>query len=110
MRFTARSYCPISVIVLLLTTSVCGAQTTPNRARDLGVPFEGTPGPLNALTDVRGVEVGHVTVIKGDGVLQVGSGPVRTGVTAIQPRGKDSTDPVFAGWFTLNASGDDVSE
>lgn len=76
------------------------------RARDLGIPFDGTPGPLNAITDVAGVEVGHVTLIEGDGALTVGKGPIRTGVTAIHPRGKDSTDPVFAGWFTLNASGE----
>lgn len=60
------------------------------RARDLGVPFDGTPGPLNAITDVKGVEVGHVTLISGEGKLQVGKGPVRTGVTAVLPRGKDS--------------------
>jgi len=77
-----------------------------DRARDLGIPFEGQAGPLNAITDVSGVEVGQVTLIEGDGSLRVGSGPVRTGVTAIHPRGKDSTDPVFAGWFALNASGE----
>ena len=76
------------------------------RARDLGVPFEGTPGPLNAITDVSGVEVGHATLISGNGPLVVGTGPVRTGVTAILPRGKSSTSPVFAGWFTLNAAGE----
>jgi L-aminopeptidase/D-esterase-like protein len=76
------------------------------RARELGIPFEGQPGPLNAITDVSGVEVGHITLIEGAGLLRVGFGPVRTGVTAIHPRGKDSTEPVFAGWFTLNASGE----
>ena len=76
------------------------------RARDLGVPFEGTPGALNAITDVAGIEVGHTTLISGDGALVVGEGPVRTGVTVVHPRGKESTDPVFAGWFTLNASGE----
>src|SRR4029077_4610575 len=66
------------------------------RARDLGVPFEGTPGPLNAITDVKGVEVGQSTIIRGDGKLEVGKGPVRTGVTAVVPRGKDTgSDPVF---------------
>ena len=60
------------------------------RARDLGVPFDGTPGPLNAITDVSGVTVGHTTLISGEGKLQVGKGPVRTGVTAVLPRGKDS--------------------
>ena len=76
------------------------------RARDLGVPFEGTPGPLNAITDVAGVEVGHTTLIRGQGKLVVGKGPVRTGVTAIVPRGRNSTTPVFAAWFTLNAAGE----
>ena len=76
------------------------------RARDLGVPFEGQPGPLNAITDVAGVEVGHVTLIRGAGRLVPGRGPVRTGVTAILPRGRASTAPVFAGWFTLNAAGE----
>jgi D-aminopeptidase len=76
------------------------------RARDLGVPFEGTPGPLNAITDVQGVEVGHTTLISGEGELQVGVGPVRTGVTAILPRDKDSLDPVYAGWFSLNGNGE----
>jgi L-aminopeptidase/D-esterase-like protein len=79
--------------------------TTP-RARDLGVPFEGTPGPLNSITDVRGVEVGFRTIIAGEGKLEVGKGPVRTGVTAIFPRGKSSIDPVFASWFTENGNGE----
>ncbi len=82
-----------------------GAQTKP-RARDLGVPFDGTPGTLNAITDVKGVEVGETTLISGEGRLQVGVGPVRTGVTAILPRGKNLLDPVFAGWFNLNGSGE----
>jgi L-aminopeptidase/D-esterase-like protein len=72
----------------------------------LGVPFDGSPGPLNAITDVTGVEVGHVTLIAGDGKLVVGQGPIRTGVTAVLPRGKASTDPVFGGWFTLNGAGE----
>ena len=70
------------------------------RARDLGIPFVGSPGPLNAITDVAGVTVGHTTLISGDGPLEVGVGPVRTGVTAILPRGK-TYDPVFAGWYAL---------
>jgi len=81
------------------------SQTNP-RARDLGVPFDGTPGPNNAITDVRGVEVGHTTLISGEGKLEVGKGPVRTGVTAIHPRGKSSNDAVFAAWFTLNGNGE----
>ena len=76
------------------------------RARDLGIPFVGQPGRLNAITDVAGVEVGQVTLIDGDGRLIVGQGPVRTGVTVVHPRGKESTEGVFAGWFTLNASGE----
>jgi len=75
------------------------------RARDLGIPFDGVPGPLNAITDVEGVEVGHVTVIFGEGKLEVGKGPVRTGVTAILPRGK-RYDPVFSGWYSLNGNGE----
>jgi L-aminopeptidase/D-esterase-like protein len=76
------------------------------RARDLGVPFDGTPGPFNAITDAPGVEVGHTTLIRGEGKLVVGQGPVRTGVTAILPRGKASLDPVFAAWFPLNGNGE----
>jgi L-aminopeptidase/D-esterase-like protein len=76
------------------------------RARDLGVPFEGTPGPLDSITDVKGVEVGYRTLISGDGKLVVGTGPVRTGVTAVFPRGKNSADPVFAAWFTENGNGE----
>jgi D-aminopeptidase len=68
------------------------------RARDLGIPFDGTPGPLNAITDVRGVEVGSTTLVQGDSV--------RTGVTVILPRGKESNDPVFAAWFSQNGNGE----
>jgi len=81
--------------------------TAKPRSRDLGVPFDGTPGPLNAITDVPGVTVGHTTLISGEGKLQIGKGPVRTGVTAILPRGKDSmSNPVFAGWWSLNGNGE----
>jgi L-aminopeptidase/D-esterase-like protein len=76
------------------------------RARDLGIPFEGTPGPLNAITDIAEVEVGHTTLIRGEGKLIVGQGPVRTGVTAILPRGRRSLDPSFAAWFSLNGNGE----
>src|SRR5262249_7463810 len=76
------------------------------RARDLGVPFDGTPGARNAITDVAGVEVGHTTLMSGEGALRVGVGPVRTGVTAIWPRGKASTVPVFAAWFSQNGNGE----
>lgn len=76
------------------------------RARDLGVPFEGSPGPHNAITDVTGVEVGHTTLVRGSGPKVVGVGPVRTGVTAVWPRGNETPDPVFAAWFTLNGDGE----
>lgn len=76
------------------------------RARDLGIPFDGTPGPLNAITDVPGVEVGYKTLISGEGRLVVGKGPVRTGVTAILPRGKANMKSVFAGYFAGNGNGD----
>jgi D-aminopeptidase len=75
------------------------------RARDLGVPFTGTTGKINAITDVKGVEVGHSTIISGNGTNVVGSGPVRTGVTAIFPRGKKFS-PVYANWYSLNGNGE----
>ena len=93
------------LIVAIFLGGLAAAQQKP-RARDLGVPFDGTPGPRNAITDVKGVEVGHTTLISGEGPLKVGVGPVRTGVTAVLPRGKNLLDPVFAGWFTLNGNGE----
>ena len=81
------------------------AQTRP-RENDLKLPIGGTPGLLDAITDVAGVEVGHTTLISGRGKLIVGEGPVRTGVTVIHPRGKANSDPVFASWFTLNGNGE----
>ncbi len=96
-------------IVLFLglwsTTSLVAQSPTP-RARDLDVPFDGTPGRFNAITDVAGVEVGHTTLISGNGPLVEGSGPVRTGVTAILPRGRAEGAPVFGGWFSLNGNGE----
>lgn len=86
-----------SLLLLLLAALTAAAQTRP-RARDLGVPFEGTPGALNAITDVAGVEVGHRTMIEG--------ASVRTGVTAVWARGKASNDPVFGGFFSQNGNGD----
>ena len=97
--------CGLLKMGILLCSVLAIAQTEP-RARDLGVPFDGKPGPYNAITDVKGVEVGHTTLISGSGKLEVGVGPVRTGVTAVLPRGKNSIDPVFAGWFTLNGNGE----
>jgi len=93
-----------------LLSSACFAQeknAAKPRARDLGVPFDGTPGPLNTITDVAGVTVGHTTLISGEGKLVVGQGPVRTGVTAVFPRGKEVDDKgVFAGWWSLNGNGE----
>ncbi|MFI9503921.1 P1 family peptidase [Nocardia sp. NPDC052566] len=81
--------------------------TTARRARDLGLELPGTPGPFNAITDVPGVEVGYRTLIEGDGALEVGRGPVRTGVTAILPRGRDGVGrPCAAGWYSLNGNGE----
>lgn len=94
-----------ALLACLLIPEVASPQTKP-RARDLGIPFEGTPGPLNAITDVKGIEVGMTTLISGNGKLVVGQGPVRTGVTAIFPRGRSSNDPVFAAWFSLNGNGE----
>jgi L-aminopeptidase/D-esterase-like protein len=96
--------CWISVFLLGLTLSVqLFAQP---RGRDLGIPFEGSPGRWNAITDVAGVEVGMTTIIEGKGKLVVGQGPVRTGVTVVFPRGKRSASPCFASWWTLNGNGE----
>jgi L-aminopeptidase/D-esterase-like protein len=105
-----------TAFILVLALSLFGstflaAQNTASnssqpRARDLGIPFDGTPGLLNAITDVPGVEVGYKTLISGEGRLVVGKGPVRTGVTAILPRGKASMKSVFAGYFAGNGNGD----
>ena len=97
------------LIPIFLCAALSAAQTQPTavvRARELGVPFDGTPGPLNAITDVAGVEVGATTLIHGEGALKVGDGPVRTGVTVILPRGVKDNDPVYAGWFSLNGNGE----
>jgi D-aminopeptidase len=97
-----------SRLLLLPSFMVCiaaCAQSAP-RARALGVPFDGAPGPLDAITDVKGVEVGDTTLIRGAGKVIVGQGPVRTGVTVIFPRGRADGDPVYAGWFTQNGNGE----
>jgi len=97
-------YCVLSCVLSVSAQETSHAKP---RARDLGVPFDGTPGALNAITDVSGVEVGQITLISGEGKLQIGKGPVRTGVTAILPRGKDSMrNPTFAGWYSLNGNGE----
>src|SRR4026208_527877 len=93
---------------LLLTATIAitvTAQTRP-RGRELHIPFPGTTGPLNAITDVPGIHVGHVTLIEGEGKLVPGKGPVRTGVTAILPRPRGNWDPVFAATFNQNGNGD----
>ena len=91
----------------VLFCSPLSAAAAKPRARELGVPFDGRPGVFNAITDVAGVEVGHTTLISGSGPLKVGVGPVRTGVTAILPRGKSNlNDSVFAGWFSMNGNGE----
>jgi D-aminopeptidase len=100
------------IVVLSLVIGVAvAAQSRPGskpRARELGISalIGGTPGSLDAITDVAGVEVGHTTLISGEGTLVVGKGPVRTGVTVVHPRGRQSADPVFASWFTLNGNGE----
>src|SRR5947209_17105742 len=97
-----------ALLLALMCTAPAAAQSdspTKPRARDLGIPLDGTPGPFNAITDVEGVTVGFTTLIAGEGNLVVGKGPVRTGVTAILPRGK-KYDPVFAGRYALNGNGE----
>lgn len=106
LRFGFRLW-TVSGMLLLATLPLSAlASESSARARDLGIPFGGNHGPLNAISDVAGVEVGHATIISGQGPFERGVGPIRTGVTVIHPRGKASTDPVFGGWFTLNASGE----
>src|SRR5215204_2854764 len=97
---------PRYAMLLLLFPTIAIAQKP--RARELGIAaaIGGTPGRLDAITDVAGVEVGHTTLISGSGKLVVGKGPVRTGVTVVHPRGKANPDPVFAAWFTLNGNGE----
>lgn len=93
------------MVVILVCPSIAEAQSGV-RARDLGVPLEGTPGEYNAITDVAGIEVGHVTLISGSGRRVRGEGPIRTGVTAILPRGRANLDPVFAGAARINGNGE----
>lgn len=95
----------MAALAIVLVGSVAVEAQKP-RVRDLGLPIGGTSGPLDAITDVAGVEVGHATLVSGSGPLVVGKGPVRTGVTVVHPRGKADPDPVFAAWFTLNGNGE----
>jgi len=94
----------LALMLCLAMTEASGDDTI--RARDLGIPFDGTPGPLNAITDVAGVEVGYTTLIEGEGELVIGKGPIRTGVTALLPRGRANPAPVFAARFTMNGAGE----
>lgn len=103
-RFALARVLSASFVCLLAASNLALAEGP--RARDVGIPLQGKPGALNAITDVAGIEVGQVTLISGEGALKRGKGPVRTGVTAIIPRGKDSTAPVYAAWETSNAAGE----
>ena len=96
----------VAFIVVVTCSFPFAAQAQKPREHDLKLPIGGTPGPLDAITDVAGVEVGQTTLISGSGMLVVGKGPVRTGVTVVHPRGKANSDPVFAAWFTLNGNGE----
>ena len=98
-----RSHLALLLAILTLSTVL---QAQKPRERDLKLPIGGAAGPLDAITDVAGVEVGHTTLISGTGPLVVGQGPVRTGVTIVHPRGRANNDPVFAAWFTLNGNGE----
>src|SRR4249920_2654976 len=95
----------LTCLLAVVALSRAPSQAKP-RENDLKLPIGGTPGPLDAITDVAGIEVGHTTLIAGSGKLVVGQGPVRTGVTVVHPRGKANLDPVFAAWFTLNGNGE----
>jgi L-aminopeptidase/D-esterase-like protein len=102
----AVSLCVYLCAALLAPVAAAEVPAKP-RARDLGIPFDGQPGKYNAITDVAGVLVGHTTLISGSGKLEVGKGPVRTGVTAILPRGLASQDQFsYAGWFAQNGNGE----
>ncbi|WP_405227942.1 DmpA family aminopeptidase [Lentisalinibacter sediminis] len=98
----------VRLLILILAAALPSLvmADAPPRARDLGVPFDGTPGPRNAITDVDGVLVGHVTLIEGEGALEPGKGPVRTGVTAILPLGRDMSRSVAAGRAVINGTGE----
>ena len=105
MRVPGIAHCLCMATFGALVAGGAGAADRP-RARDLGIPFPGQPGPLNAITDVAGVEVGYTTLIAGEGTLEVGKGPVRTGVTAILPRGRSGVSGVFAGYAVGNGNGE----
>ncbi len=102
LQRTFMKYLPLLCIFSLIQSSILGQKP---RARDVGIPFSGTTGKFNAITDVKGVEVGYSTIISGQGKNTMGKGPVRTGVTAILPRGRNN-NPVFANWYSLNGNGE----
>jgi L-aminopeptidase/D-esterase-like protein len=104
VKFDTVTLATVSLSILLLAHAAPGDAAA--RARDLGIPFEGIPGPLNAITDVPGVEVGHVTRLSGEGALEVGVGPIRTGVTVVLPRGRQGSEPAYGGFFALNGNGE----
>ncbi|AUD00449.1 DmpA family aminopeptidase [Spirosoma pollinicola] len=94
-----------SILISLLLLIYASINAQKPRARDIGIPFDGNTGKFNAITDVHGVTVGYSTIISGQGKNVLGKGPVRTGVTAILPRGK-TNNPVYANWYTLNGNGE----
>ena len=94
-----------NIAIILLMLVYCSMYAQKPRARNIGIPFDGTTGKFNAITDVKGVEVGYSTIISGEGKNIRGKGPVRTGVTAILPRGRNN-NPVYANWYTLNGNGE----
>ena len=95
-----------ALMLLGVAAALPAAAQSPVRARDLGIPFDGVPGALNAITDVGGIEVGYATRIEGEGKLVVGKGPIRTGVTVLFPRGRNDAAPVYGGWFAQNGNGE----
>ena len=95
-------YFQLACLLLFIHSSILAQKP---RARDIGIPFNGITGKFNSITDVKGVEVGYSTIISGQGKNIRGRGPVRTGVTAILPRGRNN-NPVFANWYSLNGNGE----
>jgi len=106
IQFTSLATSLCIALSLCVASAAAQNSASPIRARGLGVPFDGTPGLLDAITDVAGVEVGATTIVRGEGALKMGEGPVRTGVTVVLPRGAKDNDPVYAGWFSLNGNGE----
>lgn len=101
-----RRFCQVLLLFFAASNLAVAYADEAARARDIGVPFEGVPGPFNAITDVDGVLVGHTTIVEGDGAIEVGKGPIRTGVTAILPRGRNIDQTVAAGRAVINGTGE----